>query len=379
MVVNYIRSEQDRIEAVRDYMFSGKTQQEVADQYNISKRNFQNWYRKYKHLAELEEGFLPDGHDVKGVSVLYGDDGKKKLQWVKTSKTHENMKANLLAILEDAKEDLPRIKTIKPPRNHLQEMASVIPIGDAHIGMLAWHEETGDDFDLEIAKKNLCSAFKYLIDQGPSCEKCIIINVGDYFHYNTMEPKTERSGHILDADSRAQKMIKVGVATLRFCIEYAATKHNHVHVINSSGNHDGLLAHTLNIMMANIYENNKRINILDDPTSRHYIRHGKVLIGATHGHQTKDASLPGIMAMEQSERWGKTKYRIWFRGHHHQDSRVEYNGVIVEQVRTLAAKDAYAYQHGYLSGQDLKQILYHSEYGEQGRTVCGIDLLKSLK
>jgi hypothetical protein len=244
--------------------------------------------------------------------------------------------------------------------------------------MCSWGEESGTDFNLDIAMRELCGAFKYLIDQGPSCDACVIVNVGDFLHYSKMEATTERSGHVLDASGRAQNMVRVGVSILRFCIEYAAKKHGRVVVINSSGNHDGLLAHTLNIMLANIYENNPQIEVQDQPTSRHYFQHGKVLIGVAHGHQTKDRDLPGIMATERPEQWGQTRYRTWFRGHHHHDTKVEYNGAFVEQVRTLAPNDAYAAAGGYLSGSDLKQIIYHRDYGEQGRTICGIDLLRSI-
>ena len=37
----------------------------------------------------------------------------------------------------------------------------------------------------------------------------------------------------------------------------------------------------LSIMLANIYENEPRVVIHDQPTARHYVRHGKVLIGPT--------------------------------------------------------------------------------------------------
>jgi hypothetical protein len=82
------------------------------------------------------------------------------------------------------------------------------------------------------------------------------------------------------------------------------------------------------------------------------------------------------MATEKPEEWGATKHRVFFRGHHHHDNRVEYNGCIVEQMRTLAPGDAYAVGGGYLSGRDMKCIVMHSEFGEQMRLTCGIDVLR---
>ena len=153
-------------------------------------------------------------------------------------------------------------------------------------------------------------------------------------------------------------------------------KHEIVELVNAPGNHDEVFAHFLNVMFRALYENEPRVVIHDAPATRHYLTHGKCLIGVVHGHQTKDRDLPGIMATERPEEWGKTKHRVFFRGHHHHDNRVEYNGCIVEQMRTLAPGDAYAAGGGYLSGRDMKCIVMHSEFGEQMRLTCGIDVLR---
>lgn len=67
---------------------------------------------------------------------------------------------------------------------------------------------------------------------------------------------------------------------------------------------------------------------------------------------------------------------IFLRGHFHHDAKKEFNGCIVEQFRTLAPGDSYAVPHGYLAGRDMKMILMHSKYGEVGRSVCSIDMLR---
>ena len=55
---------------------------------------------------------------------------------------------------------------------------------------------------------------------------------------------------------------------------------------------------------------------------------------------------------------------------------MEFNGCQVEQFRTLAAGDAYAVSNGFLAGRDMKCIVMHSEYGEVGRNICSIDMLR---
>ena len=336
-------------------------------------------------LRAAKMGYAPEAHMVrpttapfvvKGTSTLYGEDGAPKLQWVKTNLEREAqleiMKEAVAALCEDVKP----AKPIPPPPDVSEAHMAVIPWGDPHVGLYVWQEECGENFDLDIAEQDLCNAVDYLVERSPACKRGLLVNLGDFFHYTNMMGSTERSGHILDRDSRTPKMIRVGVRILRRCIERMREKYEVVELINAPGNHDEVFAHFLNIMFHNLYENEPRVVIHDKPTTRHYVEHGKCLIGVVHGHQTKDRDLPGIMATEQPEAWGRTKHRVFFRGHHHHDNRVEYNGAVVEMVRTLAAGDSYSVGGGYLSGRDMKCIIMHEEYGEQMRLTCGVDVLR---
>lgn len=336
-------------------------------------------------LRAAKMGYAPEAHlvrpttapfVVKGTSTLYGEDGNPKLQWVKTNLDRdaqlEIMKEAVAALSEDVKP----AKPIPPPPDTSEAHMAVIPWGDPHVGLYVWQEECGENFDLDIAEQDLCNAVDYLVERSPACKRGVLINLGDFFHYTNMVGSTERSGHILDRDSRTPKMIRVGVRILRRCIERMREKYEIVELINAPGNHDEVFAHFLNIMFHNLYENEPRVVIHDKPTTRHYIEHGKCLIGVVHGHQTKDRDLPGIMATEQPEAWGRTKHRVFFRGHHHHDNRVEYTGCVVEQCRTMSPSDSYAVGGGYLSGRDMKCIIMHEEYGEQMRLTCGVDVLR---
>lgn len=319
---------------------------------------------------------VPEGFLVKGVSTLYGDEGEIRAQWVKSVIDNDRQREIIAEAVEAMCQDLPRLAPAPAPDATLDSLLAVYPMGDPHIGMLSWGEETGADFDLEIAERDLCAAMAHLVSQAPAAKRALIANLGDFFHADNMQGTTSRSGNVLDMDSRLPKMVRVGVKVMRQLIQSALEKHETVEVVNAIGNHDDVLSMALSIMLANIYEAEPRVIIHDQPTPRHYIRHGKVLIGITHGHTTKDRDLPLVMATERSKEWGETLHRFWYRGHHHHDAREEFNGCTVEQMRTLAAGDAYAVSHGYLSGRDMKCIVHHAEYGEVARTVCGIDMLR---
>jgi len=314
---------------------------------------------------------------VKGTSTLYDEEGKPKIQWVKTALDKEAQLEIMRQAVEAICADVKPTKAIPPPPDVNGQLLSVYPWGDPHVGMYAWADEVGENFDLAIAEADMCNAVDYLVERSPPSKRGVLINLGDFFHYTNMSGSTERSGHILDRDSRTAKMIDVGVRILKRCIERMREKHEVVEVINAPGNHDETFAHFLNVMFRTLYENEPRVVIHDAPTTRHYLRHGKCLIGVVHGHQTKDRDLPGIMAAERPEDWGQTRHRVFFRGHHHHDNRVEYTGpCFVEMVRTLAPGDSYAVGGGYLSGRDMKCIVMHEEYGEQMRLTCGIDVLR---
>lgn len=320
---------------------------------------------------------VPDGYLVKGVSTLYDAEGNISQQWVKSHIDNERQRELVVAAIEALGESLPKLPPTPPPGETLDSLLAVYPLGDPHVGMLSWGEETGADFDLHIAERDLCAAMDHLVQQAPAAKRAVIVNLGDYFHADNMAGITSRSGNIMDLDSRLPKMFRVGVKIMRQLIESALKKHETVEVINAIGNHDDVLSMVLSVMLSQVYEDEPRIIVHDQPTSRHYLQHGKVLIGVTHGHQTKDRDLPGIMATERAEQWGQARHRYFYRGHHHHDARQEYNGCIVEQFRTLAAGDAYAVSHGYLSGRDMKCIIHHAEFGEVGRTVCSVDMLSA--
>lgn len=344
----------------------------IAKKYGINERNL---YRKKKEWAR--QGWspehdmthtVPDGFHLKGTSTLYGDDGKPKLQWVKSNIDHERQEEIKREAIEAMAEELPRLHSRKAPKlKYRKDLMACYPIGDAHIGMRSWPEETGEKWDLQEAERIQCGAMAELVDRAPATESATIVNLGDWYHFDNMEGVTTRSGHSLDVDGRYAKMVRVGVKVIRQCIESALEKHKHVHVINVTGNHDDTGAMFLSICLANVYEKEKRVTIDTSPSAFQYFRFGRTLVGTHHGHSCKPDKLPGVMATDRAEDWGSTTYRYWWIGHVHHQSLKDYPGVTVETFRTLAAKDAYAHWGGYRAPRDMKCIVLHEEYGEVAR------------
>lgn len=320
---------------------------------------------------------VPDGFHLKGTSTLYDEEGNQKLQWVKSNIDRERQREIFEEAVQGMAEDLPKVQPReKGPKSINHDLMTVYPIGDAHIGMLSWPEETSDDWNLELAEQIHCQAMANLVDRSPASEKAVVINLGDWFHADNMQGVTQRSGHSLDMDGRYAKMVRVGVKVMRQCIERALDKHAEVHVINVIGNHDDTGAMFLAICLANVYEHEPRVVVDTAPSAFHYIRHGKVLIGCHHGHSCKPEALPGVMATDRAKDWGESEYRYWYIGHVHHQALKEYAGVTVESFRTLAAKDAYAHWGGYRAQRDMKAIVHHRELGEVSRIHVRPEMLK---
>ncbi len=313
---------------------------------------------------------VPDGFLVKGVSTMYKEDGTIAAQWVKSAIDRDRQEAIMREAFDAMAADLPKVAPRPAPNEGFDtSLMSCYPIGDAHIGMYSWGEETGEDWDLKIAERLHCTAMAHLVESAPRSEEAVIVNLGDWFHADNMEGVTTRSGHSLDMDSRYAKMASIGIKIMRQCIESALQKHKRVRVINATGNHDDTTSLMLSICLANVYENEPRVFIDTSPAAFHYFRHGKVLVGVHHGHSTKAERLPGVMAADRAKDWGETTARYWWTGHVHHQSMKDYSGVSVESFRVLAAKDAYAHWGGYRAPRDMKCIVLHSEYGEVARNT----------
>lgn len=318
---------------------------------------------------------VPDGYHVKGTSTLYNKDGQIAQQWVKSQIDHERQAELAEEMIRAMASDLPKAPKVKKPKDCSGDLMAVYPLGDPHIGVLTWAEETGQDWDMSIAREKMPAAFDRLVKSAPKCKKAVIVNLGDYFHADNMEGTTSRSGHHLDMDGRYAKMIDIGVKILRTMIRSALEHHEEVHVINAVGNHDDTGALFLNVCMRNTYENEPRVTIDPSPAPFHYVRHGKVLFGVHHGHTAKSNMLMGVMATDRAKDWGETEFRYWYTGHIHHDSMKEYAGCKVESFRTMAAKDAYATWGGYRALQDTKCLVLHKDYGEVERHTVNIAMI----
>lgn len=333
------------------------------------------------------KGYAP-GHFEQGVAAGYrmgkvtvhrNKMGEIEQTWERQHPEDQAKEALIREFIEDLAErkDLTS-PLVAPPAVCDDDLLACYPMGDPHLGMIAYAEESGEDFNLETAQADLLTAFDRLVASAPPARHALIAELGDFFHSDNEQNRTARSGNSLDAD-RWARVQRAGLETMVACVEKVAAKHHFVTVRIVRGNHDTHGSYALSLALSMYFRNQDRITVVVDANAHWYFEFGKVLIGLTHGDTSKAADMPGIMASDRAEAWGRTLYRYWYHGHIHNKKVSEGYGALVESFRTLAGKDAWHSAEGYRSGQDMTMIVHDREYGEIMRTRADIRLIRAAR
>jgi hypothetical protein len=324
-----------------------------------------------------ESGTAP-GFAIGKVTIQRGPNGQVERTWERQSPEGAEAQAAFEVAIRDLCGTIPPAPMIPAPIAFDDDLLNVIPMGDPHFGLLSWKPETGESFDLEIAEAMTFGAVDKLVSRAPPAGVGLLLNLGDYFHADDSTNRTPRGQNQLDVDGRFQKVASVGFRAMLRCIERMLETHAKVIVRNNPGNHDPHQALMLNIAVGARFHDNPRVYVDPSPSPFYYYRHGKTLIGSTHGDGAKLADLPLIMANDVQHEWAASDFRVWHVGHFHHNQRLAQKDLVgceVETHRTLAAGDAWHRHAGYRALRDMKVISYHREYGEDLRIRCGAERL----
>jgi hypothetical protein len=352
--------------------------------------------------------YIPEGHELAGVSRLTGQDGETKGEWSKTrvagadeppgdvppsfllrstsvmqrgdgstvvqwsSYDREKVaqwEAMKVAIADHVATYIRPVDRAVAPAQSDADLLTVYPLGDPHIGMLAWAAEVGESFDLKSAEVELGECMRQMVARSPASAQAIVCNLGDFFHATDDRQVTPKNGHKLDVDSRAGKIATVGLRILRTLIDAALERHATVRVRSIPGNHDPHSAIWLPLLLRAVYANEPRVTVEDAFNPYQYDVFGLVLLGWCHGDGAKVDALPEIMATDAPEMWGATRFRVWHTGHRHHLETKEFRGCVVKTHRTLAGRDVWHHHGGYRSGRSLEATTYHRVYGVESVAV----------
>lgn len=318
---------------------------------------------------------VPESFVAKGVSTYYNSEGKPTGQWVKASLSHQALVDAMKETVEGFKDEIPPAVSVAAPAASDEHLCNLYTFTDYHLGMLAWHQEGGSDWNLSIAEKTITAALIQMVNQSPNAHTAVLNIQGDFLHTDGKMPVTPASKHVLDADSRFPKIRRAAIRIIRSLMNICLQRHQEVYLIIAEGNHDEESSGWLADLFAVHYEEDPRVTVNDSVLPFYVFEWGTTMLGVHHGHKVKNENLPLLFAAQFPQAWGRTTRREIHCGHRHHRDEKEYNGVTVVQHPTLAARDAYAARGGWIADRAAWAITYHKEYGAVGRVMVTTEML----
>jgi len=374
----------DRQREILQAIIDNGSQRAAARALNVSKNNVDQMMAAIRKRA-AKAGIAPDRdlnypltdiERLKGRSTLINKKtGESLIQWVKTDVSAETLAEIMRDTVEALKEDLPKYDPVHCEGGGKGDLLSVYVITDYHLGMKSWSHETGADWDMDIAENLLVNWFSAAISQAPMSETAVFAQLGDFLHWDGYEPVTPTHRHVLDADTRYQKLVRVAIRVVRKIIQMLLLKHQKVVVLMADANHDPSGGAWLREMFAEVYEDEPRVSVDTSADTYYCIEHGETSLMFHHGHRRGLKDVDRVFAGKFREVFGRTKYSYAHLGHLHSNALEETQLMIVERHRTLAAPDAYASKGGWVSGRDAKVITYSKRFGEVSRITINPEMV----
>ena len=278
--------------------------------------------------------------------------------------------------LQQARDTMRRRRWDIAPRRHRRKQPGallVMAIMDPHFGKLCWGRETGwEDYDVAIARQCVREAVRDLLEQAvamPYPIDEILLPIGNDFYHVDNAANLTTGGTPQDVDGRRPRSYRAGRRVVMEMID-ALVQVAPVKVAIVPGNHDEETMFALGDALELVFEKHPRVVVDNSPKLTKYHEFHSCLIGMNHGKDIKPARLGGVMAAEQREAWGRTKWREWLIGHWHTKGEAvlapvsEEHGVRVRTIPSLTPPDAWHARKGYVgSVRAAECLIYHPEAG----------------
>ena len=291
--------------------------------------------------------------------------------WLKRKQVLFELQNVRQEFLEDLKKLSPQVPSNfrkQPQEGKLLE----ITVFDLHFGKVAWHEEVGENYNIEIATQRFNDCIDYFIDlyKGTSLGRILLPISNDFFNSDRSHPfNSTTSGTPQEEDTRWQNTFRKGRELLITNIQ-KLSKIAPVEVKVVPGNHDYERSFYLGDSLEGWFHNDQNVNIDNSPNPRKYFSYGKNLIGFTHGNNEKLADLPMIMAQENPTAWAMSYYREFHLGHLHHKKEGRFNatnelqGVMVRHMSSLSGTDSWHHKKGYIGARkSAEAFLWDKEKG----------------
>ena len=323
---------------------------------------------------------VPDTHVAKRISTLRDTQtGTTTLQWVIADLKKQAQEDALQSFAEGLVDDLPKYTPLPiKPLAELPEHLTAYVIGDAHIGMKVTKERNGDsDWDLEIAERVTVGAIEKLVNASGGSDTALMLDLGDFGHSDNLANTTSSGTNHMDMDGDYGDSISAQVRVYRRSIELLLAAHNKVILMQVRGNHNSSTSRCMNIMLKAFYENEPRVEVMDNAHKFQHIVYGSNLLVTHHGDRMKPQRAFEYVARSLSKEWGQCDHKHMLMGHVHHETSVEIGGMLISTHQALPAGDAWHSDSGYGAKRTMSAVVYDKNHGEIQRHKIGIGQLES--
>lgn len=220
---------------------------------------------------------------------------------------------------------------------------------DLHLGRVTTKEETGYDWNLELAIKRAKDNVLQLIERVADKDLSEIVYViGNDTLNSAMTQHTTSGRHLQENCLPIRSIYKEAANYYIWAIKQLQRLEIPVKVINCFGNHDYYESYTLGLLLEAYFHLDDSVSFDVDGKIRKYHKFKNVLMGFSHGYE--DAKrLSGLMQTEVPSLWGEANSRFWICGHLHHLEWEELAGVEIVNCPQLSENDNWTHKNGYSS------------------------------
>ena len=313
-------------------------------EFRISQWDVRSKQRDQDLKWEIVEGQqLMEGHAKRGP-------WEKKTNYSIQVKLRPRKNLPLIIGFETFIEKIAQCKTksvpkFKKPSGVALELAPL----DAHMGKLAWEEETGRrNYDLKQAVKDYLYCVEKILGWGSvfEPEKIYYVVGQDLMHVDNYFHTTAKGHHALDTDSRMPKIYESTFESVTKSV-YLCRNIAPVEVIWIPGNHDLHASYFLCHALKQHFRGDPYVEVDVSAVKRKARLWGNLLVGWAHDISGRHASWANELAQAYPKLWGQSIFREWHHGHKHQKQEVKTHpvmtqgGVLCRQLTALSPIDAW--------------------------------------
>lgn len=234
---------------------------------------------------------------------------------------------------------------------------------DAHIGLLAWRNEAGKDYDVHIAVDRFKETISDIVKR---CEgrKFKLINfatLGDILHIDNTNNETNK-GTRQDVDCRLPKLFDLGVDTIIDVIDILLTLNCPIQYTYVCGNHDTFSGYALAKCVEKAFSKNPNVTFDVKPLPQKTHVYGNTLVGYCHGSMNSK-NLGEWLQKKFRPQYGASKFAEVHCGHLHSEAVKENCGVLIKHLPAICESSYWEASEGYCADKGIMCFVYNDITG----------------